>query len=77
MTSCCGTRLTRARSTGTTISELVRKAVREHYLGDLQERRKAMQAIVGIRKGRDEFEDSEVYMRNPQRGTRLDRINDQ
>lgn len=51
----------RARSTGTTVAELVRTAVREHYLGDLEERRKAMQAIVGMRKDRDEFKKPESY----------------
>ena len=40
----------RARSQGTTISDLVRQATREQYLGKLDERRQAMQAFVGIRK---------------------------
>jgi Arc/MetJ-type ribon-helix-helix transcriptional regulator len=64
----------RAQSTGTTVSELVRTAVREHYLGDLEERRKAMQAIVGMRRDRDEFENPESYIRNLRRGTRSQRI---
>ena len=64
----------RARSTGTTISELVRTAIREHYLGDLEERRKAMQAIVGMRKDRDEFKDPEGYIRKLRHSTRSERI---
>ena len=64
----------RARSTGTTISELVRTAARERYLGNLEERRSAMQALVGLRKGRREFDDSENYVRRLRRGTRLERI---
>lgn len=67
----------RARGAGTTVSELVRTAVREHYLGDLEERRKAMQAIVGMRKDRDEFEDPEGYIRHLRNDTRLERINDE
>lgn len=35
----------------TTVSELIRQAIRERYIGNLMERRKAMQAFVGIRKG--------------------------
>lgn len=42
---------THARQEKTTISELVRRAVREHYVSNLEERRRAMMAIVGIRKG--------------------------
>jgi hypothetical protein len=34
----------------TTISELVRQPVQERYLGSQDDRRKAMQAMVGIRK---------------------------
>lgn len=64
----------RAESTGKTISELVRIAVRERYLGDLQERKRAMQAIVGIRKNRPEFENSEEYVRSLRRGKRLERL---
>lgn len=40
----------RARSRQTTISELVREAVRERYLGNIEERAKAMRNFVGIRK---------------------------
>lgn len=36
----------RAREEGTTVSDLVRQAVRERYLGKLEERREAMQALV-------------------------------
>jgi len=64
----------RARSTGTTISELVRTAARECYLGDMEDRRAAMQALVGIRKDRREFSDPEAYVRHLRRGGRLDRM---
>ena len=64
----------RARQTETTISELVRQAVRERYLGSLTARKKAMQAVVGIWKDRKEDEDTEAYIRGLRRGTRLNRL---
>jgi hypothetical protein len=44
----------RARSRKTTISELVREAVRERYVGKQEERMRAMKEFVGIRKKRSE-----------------------
>lgn len=41
---------THALRQGTTISSLVREAVRERYLGKLDERRTAMETFVGMRK---------------------------
>ncbi len=60
----------RARSAGTTVSELVRAAVREQYFGDFDKRRQAMQAIVGMRKSRPDFDDSERNVRELRRGSR-------
>ena len=64
----------RARSSRSSISELVREAVRDKYLGKLDQRRKAMQAFAGIRKDRKEFADSEAYVRDLRRGERLERL---
>jgi len=64
----------RARSQGTTVSELVRQAARERYLGNFEERKKAMQAVVGIWKDRPEFSDPEKYIRRLRRGRRLERL---
>jgi hypothetical protein len=65
-----------ARSQGTTISDLVRKAARERYLGNLDERREAMMALVGIWKDRTDLPDStEEYIRNLRRDTRMERLN--
>jgi len=65
----------RARSQGTTISALVREAARERYLGNLEERRAAMLAFVGIRKDRKDLPDStEEYVRSLRRDTRLERL---
>ena len=65
---------TRARMDGTTVSELVRTAVRDRYLGNLEERRKAMKAFVGVWKDRSEFKDPEAYVRRLRRGSRLERL---
>jgi hypothetical protein len=64
----------RARSEGTTISGLVRQAVRERYLGNLDERKKAMQALVGIRKDRAGMADAVEYVRKLRRGARIERL---
>ena len=64
----------RARSRKTTVSELVREAVRERYLGGREERMKAMQEFVGIRRGRSVPLDAVEYIRNLRQGDRLDRL---
>jgi predicted DNA-binding ribbon-helix-helix protein len=64
----------RARGEGTTVSELVRQAARERYLGDLEKRKQAMRAFVGIWKARPELRDSEAYVRRLRRGTRMQRL---
>lgn len=65
----------RARRDGTTISDLVRRAARERYLGNLEERREAMMAFVGIRKDRKDLpESTEEYVRSLRRDTRLERL---
>ncbi|HZP25244.1 MAG TPA: ribbon-helix-helix domain-containing protein [Terriglobales bacterium] len=64
----------RARSEGTTISELVRQATRERYLGNLAKRKQAMRAFVGIWKERPEFRNSDAYVRRLRRGTRMQRL---
>ena len=64
----------RAQSQRTTISELVREAVRERYLGKQDEQRKAMQEFVGIRKERAETLDANAYVRSLRRSDRLDRL---
>jgi hypothetical protein len=65
---------TRARSDKTTISELVRVAVRERYLGSRDARMKAMQAFVGIRKTGSGAPASADYIRSLRRGDRLERL---
>jgi hypothetical protein len=64
----------RAKREGTTISELVRCAVREQYLNKWEKRKKAMEALIGIRKDREDIGDTTEYIRNLRRGTRLERL---
>jgi hypothetical protein len=63
-----------SRQPGTAVSELVRQAVRERYLGAAGERRKAMEAFAGSRADRPEFADPESYVRKLRRGSRLEGI---
>jgi hypothetical protein len=64
----------RARQRKTSISELVRQAVREKYGRSAADRREAMQALVGIWKNREDLPDSEQYVRRLRKGKRLRRI---
>jgi hypothetical protein len=64
----------RARREQTTISELVRTAVRERYIGNHGQRMKAMQAFVGIRKQDSESPDAAEMVRSLRQGNRLDRL---
>ena len=63
-----------ARSRKTSISELVREAVRERYLGSRDERMKAMQEFVGIRKERPGDPGAAEFVRSLRRGSRPDRL---
>lgn len=65
----------RARTLGTSMSELVREAVRERFLGNLDGRRAAMQAVVGISRDRKDLADSSAYIRSLRRGVRLEELN--
>ncbi|MCX6621768.1 MAG: ribbon-helix-helix protein, CopG family [Acidobacteria bacterium] len=64
----------RARQESTTISELVRAAVRERYFTKADERRSAMQAYVGIAKESLEALAATEVVRRLRRGDRLEKI---
>ena len=64
----------RALLEGATVSELVRKAARDRYMGNLEERRAAMLGIVGLWKDRTDLPETETYVRNLRKGTRLKRL---
>jgi hypothetical protein len=63
-----------SRQQGTSISELVRQAVRDKYGNSPARRTQAMQAIVGIWKDREDLPDSTEYVRRLRKGKRLRRI---
>jgi len=64
----------RSRQQGTTISELVRQAVRDKYGSSSAGRRQAMQALVGLWRNRKDLPDSETYVRRLRKGKRLRRL---
>jgi metal-responsive CopG/Arc/MetJ family transcriptional regulator len=63
-----------ARSQKTTVSELVRQAVRDRYLSSHDQRRKAMEQFVGSRPASPNDPDSTAEIRSLRRGTRLERL---
>jgi len=64
----------RSRQQKTSISDLVRQAVREKYGNSSVDRKEAMRALVGLWKDREEFPDSTAYVRKLRKGKRLGRI---
>ena len=64
----------RAKQSKSTISELVRQAVREKYLDDKSKRREAMLSAIGIWKDRTDLPDTETYVRGLRNDRRLKRI---
>ena len=63
-----------SHNTGLTMSELVRQALRERYLGNRDQRKQAMQAIIGIRQDRADLPGTNRYVRQLRRGSRLARL---
>jgi hypothetical protein len=53
----------RARGQGTSVSELVRRAVSEKYGSQLTNRKQAMQALIGLRKNRRDLPSTKKYIR--------------
>lgn len=64
----------RARQEKTTISELVRTAARDRYLGNLDKRARAMQAAIGIRKEPGGAPSAVRMVRAMRRGNRIGRL---
>jgi hypothetical protein len=64
----------RSRQQRTSISDLVRQAVREKYGSSAVDRKEAMQALVGMWKDRKDLTDSTAYVRRLRKGKRLRRI---
>ena len=64
----------RSRQQRTSISDLVRQAVREQYGSSPVDRTQAMQALVGMWKDRKDLPDSTAYVRRLRKGKRLGRM---
>jgi hypothetical protein len=64
----------RSRQQRTSISELVRQAVRDRYGSSPANRRQAMAALVGMWKDRDDLPNTTTYVRRLRKGKRLKRI---
>jgi hypothetical protein len=64
----------RAKQANSTISELVRAAVREKYIENASNRKEALLAAIGLWKGRRDIPDGETYVRRLRKDDRLKRI---
>jgi hypothetical protein len=64
----------RARRERTTISELVRRAVRDRYAGSDEKRREAMLRFVGSARRSPGAPDSVELVRSLRKGRRIERI---
>jgi len=69
-----GTLRIRSQQAGTSISELVRQAVREKYLSGIAGRQQSMREFAGIWKDRTDLSDPEAYLRALRKGSRLKRV---
>jgi hypothetical protein len=69
-----GTLRIRAQQAGTSVSDLVRQAVREKYSAGLDGRRQAMRAFAGVWKDRTDLADADGYLRALRQGSRLKRL---
>jgi len=63
-----------ARHQGLTVSELVRRAAREKYLGGVAGRHEAMLGWIGTWRDRPDLDDTQTHLRSLRRGQRLDRL---
>jgi len=63
-----------SRQRHTSISDLVRQAIRDRYGSSPANRSKAMQALVGIWRDRNDLPDTGKYVRQLRKGKRLSRI---
>jgi hypothetical protein len=64
----------KARLNGTTVSDLVRAAVREKYLVGGPERKDAMLAAMGVWRDRRDLPDTQTYLRRLRKDGRLKRV---
>ena len=66
---------TLSRQKGETVSELVRKSLRQHYMpGDTIDKAALARELTGIWKRRKDFKDIEASVRKLRKGSRLKRL---
>ena len=63
-----------ARQSGGSVSELVRNAIREKYSQDRARRIEAFESIIGLWKDRTDIGETEDYVRDLRRDSRLERF---
>lgn len=63
-----------AQQSKSSISDLVRQALREKYLNHAVHRARVFQSVVGLWKDREDMRGSTRYVRNLRKGNRLKRI---
>lgn len=63
-----------ARQSGSSVSELVRRAVREKYLHAAKNRGEVFQAVVGLWKDHMDLPETESYVRNLRKDSRSRRL---
>jgi len=59
-----------ARQSGSSISELVRRAIREKYIESSSSRPEVFQSVVGLWKDRLDLPETEAYVRELRKGGR-------
>jgi predicted DNA-binding ribbon-helix-helix protein len=65
-----------ARQSGCTVSELARRAIREKYAGDANNRKEALLSAIGLWKDRTDLPDTQSYIRSLRKGDRLKRLSE-
>ena len=63
-----------SRQSGASISDLVRQAVRERYLGGNANRQQVLMSVVGLWRNRRDLPDTDSYVRALRQGKRLERV---
>ena len=64
----------RARESGSTVSELVRQAVRQVFVGSAKNRERVLRSVVGVWSVRTDLGSTETYIRKLRKGSRLERL---
>jgi hypothetical protein len=67
----------RAKSGKTTISDLVRQALSDHYLGSHEQRKQAMQDFVGVCRDIPEPQDAVAYIQSLRENDRMERLHNE